>query len=122
VPCGGHIKIGNVALLHGDQIGSSINVAKKLVDSVHGAAVMGHAHRPSMYTATSLTTATDQWSGYTLPCLCTVPPAYSKGQPNAFCSAFGILEQGSTCINVHSVVITNGTFNLGRRRVRHISS
>jgi predicted phosphodiesterase len=113
VPCGGHIKIGNVTLLHGDQIGSGINVAKKLVESVHGTAVMGHVHRPSMYTVTSLTTAKDKWSGYTLPCLCTLAPAYAKGRPNAFCTGFGVIEQGSTSTNVHIIIITNGTFNWG---------
>jgi hypothetical protein len=106
VPCGGHIEIGNLTLLHGDQIGSGINVAKKLVESVHGTAVMGHVHRPSMATVTSLTTAKDKWSGYTLPCLCTLAPAYAKGRPNAFCTGFGILEQGSTTINVHNIIIT----------------
>jgi hypothetical protein len=30
VPCGGHIKIGTVSLLHGDQIGSGANIAKTL--------------------------------------------------------------------------------------------
>jgi hypothetical protein len=113
VPCGGHIKIGKVTLLHGDQIGSGPNVAKKLVGAVHGTAVMGHVRRPSMYTATSLTTATEKWSGYTLPCLCTVAPAYAKGRPNAYCTGFGILEQGSTNINVHTVIISGGTFNWG---------
>lgn len=57
MPCGGHIKIGNVTLLHGDQIGSGPNVAKKLVDRVHGTAVMGHVRRLSMFTTTSLVTA-----------------------------------------------------------------
>ncbi len=117
VPCGGHIRIGNVTLLHGDQIGSGTNVAKKLVDSVHGTAVMGHVHRPSMYTTTSLVTAKDKWSG----CLCTVAPAYAKGQPNAFCTGFGILEQGSTNTNVHNVIITNGTFNWGGTEYRPTS-
>jgi predicted phosphodiesterase len=113
IPCGGHIKIGNVTLLHGDQIGSGLNIAKKLVENVHGTAVMGHVHRPSMYTVTSLTTAKDKWSGYTLPCLCTLAPAYAKGRPNAFCTGFGVIEQGATSTNVSSIIISNGTFSWG---------
>jgi len=111
VPCGGHIEIGNVTLLQGDQIGSGINVAKKLVQSVHGTAAMGHVHRPSMHTVTSLTTAKDKWSGYTLPCLCTLAPAYAKGRPNAFCTGFGVIEQGATSTNVSSIIVSNGTFS-----------
>ena len=113
IPQGGHIKIGNVTLLRGDQIGSGQNIAKKLVDAVHGTAVMGHVHRPSSETVTSLATETDKWIGYTLPCLCTLAPTYAKGRPNAYCTGFGILDQGSTAINVHNIIITNGTFNWG---------
>jgi predicted phosphodiesterase len=113
IPCGGHIKIGKITVLHGDQIGTGPNIAKKLVDSVHGTAIMGHVHRPSMATVTSLVTAKDKWSGYTLPCLCTVAPAYAKGRPNAFCTGFGIIEEGTASVNVHNIIITNGAFSWG---------
>lgn len=116
VPCGGHIKIGNVTVLHGDQIGSGQSVAKKLVDAVHGTAVMGHVHRASSETVTSLTSERDKWTGYTLPCLCTLAPTYAKGRPNAYQHGFGILEQGATnnTANVYTVLIApDGTFCWG---------
>ena len=114
VPCGGHIEIGNVTVLHGDQIGSGENVAKKLVEAVHGTAVMGHVHRPSSATVTSLITAKEKWTGYTLPCLCTLAPTYAKNRPNGFCTGFGILEEGSKGINVYTVIInSSGTFTWG---------
>jgi len=113
VPQGGHIKIGGVTLLHGDQIGSGQNIARKLVDAVHGMAVMGHVHRPSSETVTSLTSAKEKWTGYSLPCLCTLAPAYAKGRPNGYCTGFGLIEQGATSTNVHNIVITNGAFSWG---------
>jgi len=115
VPCGGHIVIGKCTILHGDQIGSSIHVAKKLVESVHGTAVMSHVHRASMFTTTSLTSEKRKHAGYTLPCLCTVAPSYAKGQPNAFCNGFGLLEQGRTdMVNIYPVIIfPDGTCNYG---------
>lgn len=115
IPCGESIQIGKVTLLHGDQIGSGKHVASKLVDLVHGTAVMGHVHRASSHSTAALVTAKSKWCGYTLPCLCTVAPSYAKGQPNAFTNGFGILEQGSSeNINVHTVIIMpDGTFNWG---------
>ena len=115
IPCGGHINIGKVALMHGDQIGSGTHVAKKLVEQCQGTAIMGHVHRASMFTTTSIVTKKKKHAGYTLPCLCTVAPKYAKGQPNAFSVGFGLLEQGSTDnINVNVIIIMpDGTFNYG---------
>jgi hypothetical protein len=104
-PHGGYIKIGKITRLHGDQIGSGPNIAKKLVESVHGTAVMGHVHRPSMFTVN------DKWSGYTLPCLCTLAPPYAKGRPNVYCTGFGIIERGAISTNLHNIIISNGTFS-----------
>lgn len=115
IPCGGSIQIGKVTVLHGDQIGSGLHVAAKLVNLVHGTAVMGHVHRASSHSTAALITAKSKWCGYTLPCLCTVAPNYDKGRPNAYTNGFGILEQGSSeNINVHTVIIMpDGTFNWG---------
>jgi hypothetical protein len=84
-----------------------------IVDSVHGTAV-NEARSPAQHVYGDIPNYCErQWSGYTLPCFCTVAPACAKGRPNAFCTGFGILEQGSTSINVHHIIITKGTFSWG---------
>ena len=113
-PCGGHIERAGFVLLHGDQIGSGISVAKKLVDSVNENCVMGHVHRYTVYTKTALVTERKKQIGVTLPCLCTVAPGYAKGQPNAFVVGFGLLEEfGPKTVNLYVPLILEGRFSYG---------
>lgn len=115
-PCGGHIERAGFVLLHGDQIGSGISVAKKLVDSVNENCVMGHVHRFTVYTKTALVTERKKQIGVTLPCLCTVAPGYAKGQPNAFVVGFGILEEfGPKQTNIFVPLILEGKFSYSGR-------
>lgn len=114
VNCGEYIEIGKFVILHGDQIGSSIHVAKKLVDDLSSNSVMGHVHRASMYSKTSRVSAKRKWAGYTLPCLCTLAPAYAKGKPNAFMNGIGILETWGTGYgNLYLAVCIDGQFSYG---------
>jgi predicted phosphodiesterase len=111
---GEHVQIGRVILMHGDQIGSSVHVAKKMVESVNETCVMGHVHRVSSYSKASLVTERRKWCGYTLGCLCTVAPSYAKNAPNAFVTGFGVLEEWGSFVNVHSIIIMpNGEFSYG---------
>ena len=112
------MQIGRVILLHGDQIGSGVHVAKKMVEAVHETCVMGHVHRASSYSVSSLVTERRKWCGYTLGCLCTVAPSYAKNAPNAFVTGFGVLEEWGRegFVNVNSVIIMpDGTFSYGGR-------
>ncbi len=114
VPCGGHFMVGRVALLHGDQIGSGVNVARKLVDSLCTTAVMGHVHTLSCATKTSTIKERSKWTGWTLPCLSSLAPGYTKGRPNAWLNGFGILETwGDGYVNIYPVVIVGGRFSFG---------
>ena len=107
-------QIGKTFLIHGDQIGSGMYVAKKLVDSFCATAIMGHVHTGSMFTKVSQVKTKDKWAAYTLPTLGTVSPRYAKGRPNAFTSGFGIVEEwpnGHT--NIYVVIISDGCFAYG---------
>lgn len=112
-PCGGHIMVGKVLLLHGDQIGSGTHVAKKLVQSVCETAIMGHVHTFSAFTTSSQVSAKRKWIGYTLPCLCTVAPHYAKGKPNSFTNGFGLIERWEENFNIYVPMIFNGRFSYG---------
>jgi predicted phosphodiesterase len=110
IPVGGHYKINNVLLMHGDQIGSSAHVAKKLVETTCRNSLMGHVHRFSAFTKTGVEDG-DKWCGQTLPCLSTTSPKYAKGRPNSFLHGFGIIESwGHHRVNVYIPIITGGKF------------
>lgn len=114
VPVGGHIERAGFVLLHGDQIGSGIHVAKKMVDSVNENCVMGHVHRYSAFSKAALVTEKKKQLGATLPCLCTVAPAYAKNAPNAFVVGFGILEEwANNRANLYAPIIMDGKFSFG---------
>lgn len=116
IPQGKHRCIGKAYLVHGDQIGSSMYVAKKLVDSFCATAIMGHIHAASMFTKTSQVKNKDKWVGYTLPTLGTLAPRYAKGRPNAFLNGFGILEKWpNDYVNVYIPIILEGKFSFGGR-------
>lgn len=115
VQVGGTYKLNNVLLLHGDQIGSGMHVAKKMVDEVCRICLMGHVHRFSAYTKTGVQPE-DKWVGITLPCLSTLAPAYAKGKLNAYLQGFGIIESwGYHRTNIYVPVITDGQFSFGGR-------
>lgn len=111
---GEHRCVGKAYLIHGDQVGSSMHVAKKLVDSFCATAIMGHVHTASMYTKVSQVKAKDKWIGYVIPTSGTVSPKYAKGRPNAFVHGFGVLEKWpNDFINVYIPVIIEGKFSFG---------
>ncbi len=113
---GKHVEIGRVIVLHGDQIGSGMHVAKKAVDSVNENVVMGHVHRASSFAKAALVSERRKWIGHTLGCLCTLAPHYAKGSPNSFVHGFGLIETyGSKgYANIHSIIIMpDGTFSFG---------
>lgn len=113
---GDHRRIGKAYMIHGDQVGYSMHVAKKLVDSFCATTIMGHVHTASSFTRTSHVKAEDKWVGYTLPTLGTVAPKYAKGRPNAFVNGFGIVEVWpNDFVNVYTPIIFDGKFSYGGR-------
>lgn len=116
VPQGESRRLGKAYLLHGDQIGSSTYVAKKLVETFCATAIMGHVHTASSFTKASHIKAEDKWMGFTLPTLGTVAPKYAKGRPNAFLHGFGIVEVWpNDFVNVYIPIILGGSFSYGGR-------
>lgn len=114
IPQGKHRCVGKAFLVHGDQVGSSMYVAKKLVESFCATSIMGHVHAASMFTKTSQVKSKDKWVGYTLPTLGTLSPKYAKGRPNSFLNGFGILEKWpNDYVNVYISIILEGKFSFG---------
>lgn len=116
IPQGGFIRVGKIVLLHGDQIGSGVTVARKLVDLTSCTSVMGHVHQFSVASKMGSIKKGDRWAGITLPCLCTLSPGYAKGRPNAFMHGFGIIEQWPNGNgNVYVPLIFDGQFSFAGR-------
>jgi|ERR1035437_771944 predicted phosphodiesterase len=114
IPQGNHYQIGKAYLVHGDQIGSSMYVAKKLVEAFCATAIMGHVHTAQMHVKTSQVKKNDKWAGYVIPTLGTVAPEYAKGRSNNHVHGLGILEEfGKDLFNVYIVIISNGRFSYG---------
>jgi predicted phosphodiesterase len=115
IPQGEHYKIDHILLMHGDQIGSSMHVAKKMVDECCRICLMGHVHRFSAYTKVGVEPE-DKWVGMTLPCMSSLSPSYAKGRHNAFLHGFGIIESwGWHRANIYVPIITKGQFCYGGR-------
>jgi Icc-related predicted phosphoesterase len=115
IPVGGHYKLNNVVLMHGDQVGSGMNVAQKMVNETCRISLMGHVHRFSGFTKIGVE-ARDKWVGITLPCLSTLAPEYAKGKHNAFIHGFGIVESwGKHKVNIYVPIITKGQFSFNGR-------
>jgi len=114
VPQGETYFIGVLGLKHGDGIGSSTHVAKKLVDTQCCNSMMGHVHTFSAFTKTSESDKGNKWVGYTLPCLTNTNPKYGKGRPNSHIHGFGIVEEWSNgYVNVYVPIIMKDRFSFG---------
>lgn len=114
VPLGEPSKVGKAYLIHGDQVGSSDYVAKKMVDAYASTCIMGHVHRFSAHTRTSRAKSKDKWIGITLPTLGTLNPKYAKGSPNSFLNGFGIIELWPNgFVNIYVPIIFEGRFMYG---------
>jgi hypothetical protein len=112
VPQGETFFVGVMGLKHGDGIGSSTTVAKKLVDTQCCNSMMGHVHTFSAFTKTSESDKGNKWVGYTLPCLTNTNPKYGKGRPNSHIHGFGIIEEWSNgYVNVYVPIIMKGRFS-----------
>lgn len=111
VPQGERYYIGKLGLLHGDSIGSSTHVSKRLVDTQCRNSMMGHVHTYSTFTKTSESNEQDKWVGYTLPCLSNTNPKYGKGRPNSHVHGFGIVDEWSNgYVNVFVPIIMRERF------------
>jgi UDP-2,3-diacylglucosamine pyrophosphatase LpxH len=112
VPRGEHRQVGKAYLMHGDQIGSGSNVAKKLVESFCATCIMGHVHAFNVHTKSSQAKDLSKWLGVTLPTLGTMTPEYAKGRPNSFINGFGIVELWpNDFINIYVPIIFDGQFS-----------
>jgi hypothetical protein len=110
IPLGGASKIGKLYIVHGDQIGGGIHVAKKALDIYQRNIHFGHFHPASTHTAVAPLDAEPK-QGMAVPGLCKRNPGYSKDGPNRWVQGFeyGFVEANG---NFHArvVIMIDGRF------------
>jgi hypothetical protein len=114
-PQGGVHQIGHLRVIHGDQVGSNIHIAKKLVDVFGCNVVMSHVHSPSSFTRQAAVSQESKWTGFCLPTLGTVNPTFARNRVNAHVNGFGIVEQFGDRFDLYTIVISGGQFAYGGR-------
>jgi hypothetical protein len=115
VPQGETFSIGPLVTMHGDQLSTGVNTAKKAVEAFCSSTLSGHIHQYTAATKCSQVKQRDRWVSITLPCLTTLSPGYGKGKPNAHTRGFGIVESfwGGKLFNVYVPIISEGKFCFG---------
>ena len=104
-------ELGHLGAIHGDQVGSGKYVANKLVEAYCTNMVMGHVHTASSVAKVAAANARRKWMAWTLPCMCTVNPAYARGRINPHMNGLGIVElmRKTGQFNLYTVIADSGT-------------
>lgn len=103
-------ELGQLGVIHGDQVGSGQFVAKKLVDSYCQNMVMGHVHTKSSFTKVSAARAYRKWIGQTLGTMGTINPRFARNRPSGHVHGLGVVElMHDGWINLFPIVADSGT-------------
>lgn len=109
IPQGGHLNLGKLTFLHGDQLSGGEHVAKAAVISYERCVRFGHFHTAQTYTKTAAIDLKLGRTGIAVPCLCTKDPKYGEGRANRWVQGFqfGYFHEDGT-FNDFTAMITNG--------------
>lgn len=100
IPVGGHLDLGKLRFVHGDQLSIGTNAAKTAVDLHHKSIAFGHIHTHQQFITHSPVDARDIHIGIAVPGLATRAPAYARKHPNRWATGF-----------LHGVIWPDGTFS-----------
>ena len=108
-PQGGHINLGKLTFLHGDQLRGGEYAAKAAVVAYERSVRFGHFHTYQAYTKTSALDIKLGRTGVIVPCLCSKAPKYGEGAPNRWVQGlnYGYIHADGT-YNDYVAIITNG--------------
>lgn len=101
---------GKLGVIHGDQVGSGMYIARKLVDNYCRPMAMGHVHTASSFTKVSASNNHDKWMGWTLPTMGTLNPLFARNRANCHVNGLGIVEVfGGGDFNLFTVITDSET-------------
>jgi Calcineurin-like phosphoesterase len=95
---GGHVNLGKLTFLHGDQLSGGEHVAKQAVINYERSVRFGHFHSQQTYSKNTPFDAEFPKTGISVGCLCRKSPHYGKSRPNKWSQGFlygYILPDGS---------------------------
>ena len=109
LPVGGHLNIGKLTFLHGDQLKGGEHIAKATVIAYERSVRFGHFHTHQVYTKTSAADMLLGKTGVVVPCLCKKGPKYGGGNPNRWAQGFnfGWINADGT-FNDYVAIIVDG--------------
>jgi hypothetical protein len=103
-------ELGNLGVIHGDQVGSGKYVANKLVEAYCRPIVMGHVHTSSSIAKVAAASAKQKWVGWTLGTMGTVKPAYARNRINPHLNGLAVVElMPNDQFNLYPIIADSGT-------------
>lgn len=88
IPTGGHLDLGKLRFVHGDQLGGGDAVAKAAILEHNHSIAFGHFHTAQSYVKHSPVDSTDIHVGIAVPCLANRGPGYMKKRANKWANGF----------------------------------
>lgn len=102
-------KFGKLRMFHGFYW--NLYHARKTIDEVMHSCVYGHDHTYQVFTKTSAVDLKEYYTAYSIPCLCTLSPAFQRNRPNRHVNGLGIAEKfDDGCFNLYVATINDGRF------------
>lgn len=111
VPCGGHVQLGKLFVVHGDKIGNSKNHATAAVALYGHPVIYGHFHTFQVAPRHELIEVESPKIAMCVPGLCNKNPNYMENKPNQWMKgfAYGYVHDDGT-FNVYVPIVVGGRF------------
>lgn len=111
IPQGGHLNLGKLTFIHGDQLKGGEGVAKAAVIAYERNIRFGHYHTYAAFSKNSALEYKLGKTGICVPCLCGKQPRYGQGAPNKWQQGFnfGYVQKDGTFTD-YVPIIVDGQF------------
>jgi hypothetical protein len=116
IPQGGHLNLGKLTFIHGDQLRGGEHVAKAAVVAYERSVRFGHFHTFQAYTKTSALDIKQGRTGVVVPCLCTKDPKYGEGAPNRWVQGlnYGYIQSDGSYSDYIALIVNGRTIIEGK--------
>jgi len=115
-PQGGHVNLGKLTFIHGDQLRGGEYAAKAAVVAYERSIRFGHFHTYQVYTKTSALDIKQGRTGVIVPCLCSKDPKYGEGAPNRWVQGlnYGYIHHDGSYSDYVAIIVNGKTVINGK--------